>query len=226
MRRFLFLVLILDCYPAYAELVKVVAVGDDIYYADPLGLLPFPAPPLGSAMTFSFIYDSDTPDLDPDPDGGLYPGAVSELTLAVSGTTLSAFPDDVIRIVNDGVNDGDGDGVPDSIVVDVWIAQTSVTEAGGRTSIMSLAMFRLGGGAIDSDALVALDGNPSPWILASIDYLVADGPDPDLSVTLASAGTHVDSIEVATVPAPASGLPLISGLLAAASWLRSRNRAK
>lgn len=217
MQHVLLLILILIGTPAEAALMQVVAVGYDPYYSDPDGLLPFPAPPANSAMTITFTYESDALDVAPDPDAGIFAGAITGMTLSISGVTLSALPQNQVAVLNDQ-DQGDGS------FADIWFAVTSLDEGSIRTE-MSLSLPRSGGGAINSDAL-SPPTFPVPWNWGFIYYGIRDRSDPDASnwITLAEAQVPVASVTVTTVPIPPAGLLLVSGLLTLAGF-RSQGRA-
>jgi len=214
MRRSLLLFLILACSPAYAELIKVVAIGgaSGFEYEDPMGLLPFPAPPSNATMTLTFIYDSETLDTHPDdPNFGRYIGAIQTASLSIEDVTVSALPSNGIFVV-DG-DDGD----------DWWTQHWGPWEEPDmRAHTFGLSLDNFHGTAIDSDSL-GPPTYPEPWLNGQLMYGVVEESGTD-TISRARIATVVDSVTVTAVPLPAGAFLLVPCLLAAAPRLRRRNR--
>ncbi|MEO8443759.1 MAG: hypothetical protein ABI567_02005 [Gammaproteobacteria bacterium] len=136
------------------------------------------------------------------------------MSLSVGETTLSALPQNDIRVLNDS-----GSGT----VVDIWAA-SSFLDNGALHSEMSLALISSGAGAIQTDAL-GEPAFPVPWNSGFIFYELQDRSDPDFRnwKVLAISQVQLNNLTVTTVPLPPTWLLLTTGLVALA---RSRLKGR
>ncbi len=209
MVRFLAISLLVACVPAYAAPVSVVVVGVQNQYDDPNGLLPFPQPDDATPWVLTFTYDSETPDINPDPIAGEYRGAITTISLSIGNNTFQPFADNSVLVLNDNGNPDDG-------YSDLWIAST-FEDAPLRPSF-GLILINFGASALSSDALVTPSWPYPPWGFGMIDYSIYDrsSPDPGDWRSTAVAAARVTSIAV--VPIPATFWLLGTACLGAMGW--------
>lgn len=218
------LTLALAAISAHGATVYVVASGALTEFFDPQGLLPSDAPPfnppLDSAVTVRFTYDSGTPDSRPEQNVGEFRGAISDLSLSIGFYTVPALAANLIAVV-------DGDPTPPFGSGDVWVADSYTETPLLRTSI-SLMLVNANGNAFASDALI----EPSyDYGFSVITYEISDRSDPTQPVTLARAqaflfggSIEVTSVPTPTVPAPATGWLLVTALAGLGGrWWQRRN---
>ncbi len=212
--RILAITLLFACVPAYAAPVSVVVVGVQNQYDDPNGILPFPRPDDATPWVLTFTYDSETPDINPDPIAGEYRGAITAISLSIGSNTFQSFADNSVLVLNDNGNPDDG-------YADLWIAST-FEEAPLRPSF-GLILINSGGSALTSDALVTPSWPYPPWGFGMIDYSIYDqsSPDPGDWRSTAVAAAQVTSITV--VPVPGTFWLLGTACLGAMGWMRRRS---
>lgn len=207
------LTLCLATMTAPAATIFVTASGYQIGFDDPSGLLPLPPTPNNTTFEISFTYDSGTPDTEPNPGVGEFTGAISDVRLSIGNNTLGQLADNLIKVSNGASSASGGQG-------DFWVAETSTYTAPLRTSI-TLLLVNIAGNVFESDALI----EPSfPWSIGFIDYSIEDRTDPNQRIVLASAYARLTYIGVSSVPAPAAGWLLATGLtgLCVRQWLRRK----
>ncbi len=213
MKRLMMLLVALVSGQVDAALLRVVASGDQPDYYDPAGLLAVPAPSPDAVMTLTFTVDMDVADGSPDPQVGVFEGAVTDMTLSVGSRIVQVSTQSGLTVL-----DNNGADPP----TDVWYAYSFDFDGPRRTEI-SLSLLRIGGNAIDSDALSA-PAFPSPWSLGFIYYGISDTANPQNGGlnNLANTQVLVDSVTVTTVPAPSALWLLTTGVLAI-SGFRARS---
>ena len=214
MRRALVLILILMGAPAHAALVHVLAVGEfSNNVGSSLELLPFPEPVAGTVFTLTFTYDSEAMDNRPDdPKVGEYGGAIQDMVLSVGNYTVPALTNNWVVMLDDADN---GDGY----VADLWIASTFMDVPPLYTEF-GMALIKLGGNALASDALI-MPSFPEPaWNIAGISYTIwnRSSPDPDEWFVAAGAYANLQSVTATVVPLPPTFVLLAGALLGLAGY--------
>lgn len=201
--------LILATGSVQATTVHVVATGTLVEYSDPLGLLQMTQPTTGSAFTLTFSYDDTKPDLaSSDPNVGIYPNAVSGMTLTVAGIPLPALHPERAGSIVIPYNHEDHD---------LWIA-TSGRWISGPGGEMLTESFQLGlvgpTGILQSDALVPPPW-PASWQSAHIHYFIRQEVLEGDWITWATASASIESITAVPLP---TGIWLIANGVGLLGW--------
>ena len=187
---------------AHAAAVHVTATGTFSVYSDPGMLLPFAMPAPGSTFTLTFSYDDSAADVTegggPTPDIGLYPGAVSSMSLSFPGESFTSSGSNSIVILNDA---------PGTEFADSWQSWGDVSTAGNLEHDIGMFLLNVASAPpvdpLASDALVTPFTSPD-WDIAVLRYRVVEKPVVGDPFVAAMADAIIDSIEVTVIPVPAA----------------------